>query len=156
MDIQFDNKYYYIELSQSERRIKMKDDLLILKLLKIPVAVIKYLSTMMAMLTYLPNYLVILMLDAIIFNEKLTSTFFFYAISWPVRLLAQVTVIAIFCLQFYALYMLLSISHFHWGVQLLLTFIAFQGVLALMRHGYLTMIKKYSPTKLKSPKQHLL
>jgi hypothetical protein len=49
----------------------MKDDLLILKLLKIPVAVIKYLSTFMAMLTYLPNYVVILVLDTIIFNEKL-------------------------------------------------------------------------------------
>jgi hypothetical protein len=46
----------------------MKDDLLILRLLKIPVIIIKYLSKGLAMLTYLPNYLFILVLDAIIFN----------------------------------------------------------------------------------------
>ena len=46
----------------------MKDDLLILRLLKIPVIIIKYLSKGLAMFTYLPNYLFILVLDAIIFN----------------------------------------------------------------------------------------
>lgn len=134
----------------------MKDDLLILRLLKVPVTIIKYLSKGVAMLTYLPNYLVILALDTIIFSQLLSSTLFYYIISWPLRLLSLVGVVAIFCAQFYCLYTLLSISHFHWGVQLALTFIAFQGVLALMRHGYLTMIKKFSPTKLKSPLEHLV
>lgn len=133
----------------------MKDDLLILKLLKVPVTIIKYLSKFVAMLTYLPNYLVILILDAIIFSTMLSSTLLFYVISWPFRLIALAGVIVIFCAEFLGLYKLLSISHFHWGIQLVLTFIAFQGVLALMRHGYLTMIKKYSPTKLKSPLEHL-
>lgn len=133
----------------------MKDDLLILKLLKVPVTIIKYLSKFVAMLTYLPNYLVILILDAIIFSTMLSSTLLLYVISWPFRLIALAGVIVIFCAEFLGLYKLLSISHFHWGIQLVLTFIAFQGVLALMRHGYLTMIKKYSPTKLKSPLEHL-
>ena len=133
----------------------MKDDLLILKLLKVPVTIIKYLSKFVAMLTYLPNYLVILILDAIIFSTMLSSTLLFYVISWPFRLIALAGVIVVFCAEFLGLYKLLSISHFHWGIQLVLTFIAFQGVLALMRHGYLTMIKKYSPTKLKSPLEHL-
>ena len=133
----------------------MKDDLLILKLLKVPVTIIKYLSKFVAMFTYLPNYLIILVLDTLIFSTTLSSSLSYYAISWPFRLVALVGVVVIFCAEFLGLYMLLSISHFHWAIQLVLTFIAFQGVLALMRHGYLTMIKKYSPTKLKSPYEHL-
>ena len=133
----------------------MKDDLLILKLLKVPVTIIKYLSKFVAMLTYLPNYLVILILDAIIFNSKFISSFLMYCLSWPFRLISLIAVIAIFSFEFYGLYALLSIQHFHWGIQLALSFVAYQGVLALMRHGYLTMIKKFSPTKLKSPKEHL-
>lgn len=130
----------------------MKDDLLILKLLKIPVTGIKYLSKFIAMATYLPNYLLILVLDSIIFNNKLLSSLPFYVMSWPFRLVSLVAVVVIFCAEFYGMYLGLSISHFWWPVQLGLTFVAFQGVLALMRHGYLTMIAKYSPTKLKSPK----
>ena len=133
----------------------MKDDLLILKLLKVPVTIIKYLSKFVAMFTYLPNYLIILVFDALIFSTTLSSSLSYYAISWPFRFVALVGVVVIFCAEFFGLYMLLSISHFHWAIQLVLTFIAFQGVLALMRHGYLTMIKKYSPTKLKSPYEHL-
>lgn len=129
----------------------MKNDLLILKILKVPVAVIKYLSKGLAMLTYFPNYLLILVLDSIIFSRTILGSLTYYALSWPFRLAALVGVVSIFSAEFYGLYMLLSISHFHWGVQLALSFISFQGVLALMRHGYLTMINKFSPTKLKSP-----
>lgn len=129
----------------------MKDDLLILKLLKVPVTIIKYCSKFVAMLTYLPNYLIILILDAIIFHASTVKSLLNYIIFWPIRLASLLAVIAIFSFEFYGLYSLLSIQHFHWGIQLTLSFVAFQGVLALMRHGYLTMIKKYSPTKLKSP-----
>lgn len=133
----------------------MKNDLLILKILKVPVTVIKYLSMGLAMLTYFPNYLLILVLDSIIFSQTILGTLSYYVLSWPFRLAALVGVVAIFSAEFYGLYMLLSISHLHWGVQLGLSFVAFQGVLALMRHGYLTMIRKFSPTKLKSPLEHL-
>lgn len=75
----------------------MKDDLLILKLLKIPVTIIKYLSKFFAMMTYLPNYLIILVLDSIIFNITLSSTFAYYIVSWPLRFVALIGVIAIFC-----------------------------------------------------------
>lgn len=129
----------------------MQDDLLILKILKLPVLGIKFLSKFFAILTYLPNYLLIFILDSIIFNQKFVSTLVSYIISWPLRLGSLVAVVAIFCAEFYGIYALLSISHLHWGVQLILTFIAFQGLLALMRHGYLTMIDKFSPKKLKSP-----
>lgn len=133
----------------------MKDDLLILKLLKIPVTLIKYLSKFIAMATYLPNYLLILILDSIIFSPKLSSTLMYYVLSWPLRVLALVAVVGIFCVEFWGMYLVLGIEGFVWWVQLGLTFVAFQGVLALMRHGYLTMINKYSPTKLKSPLEHL-
>lgn len=118
----------------------MQEDLLILKLLKLPVIAIKYICKAVAILTYLPNYLLIYILDCIIFNESFISSLRNYILSWPLRFASLGIVIAIFVAEFYAMYMFLSISHFHWGMQILLTVVAFQALLALMRHGYLTMI----------------
>lgn len=129
----------------------MKTDLLILRILKVPVTIIKYLSQFFAILTYLPNYLLILIFDAIIFHPQSASSLLAYTLSWPFRIAALLGVISIFSLEFYGLYSLLSISHLHWGVQIFLSVVTFQGILALMRKGYLTMIDKFSPTKLKSP-----
>ena len=75
----------------------MKDDLLILRLLKVPVIIIKYLSKSLAMLTYLPNYILILILDTIIFKEKFIANLFSYCISWPFRFVASISVVGVFC-----------------------------------------------------------
>lgn len=74
----------------------MKDDLLILRILKVPVVIIKYLSKALAILTYLPNYVLILLLDAIIFNEIILRNLTYYALLWPFRLIALVGTVAIF------------------------------------------------------------
>lgn len=132
----------------------MKDDLLILKLLKVPVTMIKVLCKAMAMLTYLPNYLVILLLDSVIFHAKLSKTLLLYILSWPFRVFSLLVVIALFTTEFYLLYLGLSVQGLHWGFQILITLIASQIILALMRHGYLQMIKRFSPQKLKSPAEH--
>lgn len=133
-----------------------QDDLLILKLLKIPVLIIRYLSSTLAILTYLPNYLLILGLDSIIFSNKLTISATRYLLSWPVRLVALVTVFYLFYFEFYSLYLLLEISGLAVGWQILLMIVSSQIILALMRHGYLSMIKKFDPVKLKSPWEHIL
>jgi hypothetical protein len=130
----------------------MKDDLLILKLLKMPVTLIKFLSKFISMMTYIANYILILALDSVIFSPTLLSSLLLYALSWPLRLAALMAVIAIFCGEFYLTYRALDVSHLHWGVQLIVCIVVFQGVLALMSHGYKTMIARYSPTKLKSLK----
>lgn len=132
----------------------MKDDLLILKLLKIPVTIIKILCKAIAMLTYLPNYLIILLFDSVIFHPKLSKTLLLYILSWPFRVFSLLIVITLFTTEFYLLYLGLAVQGLHWGFQILITLIASQIILALMRHGYLQMIKKFSPQKLKSPAEH--
>ena len=131
-------------------------DLLILTLLKIPVAIIRFLSNSLAILTYLPNYLLILVLDSIIFSARLASSAKTYILSWPLRLASIMLVLYIFIWEFYSLYKVMAIEELHWGWQVLISVISCQIILALMRHGYLSMIKKFDPVKLKSPWEHLV
>lgn len=142
--------YLFIDSDMAE------GDLLILTLLKIPVAIIRLMGSSAAMLTYLPNYVLILTLDAIIFSARLASTWQAYVLSWPFRAASLVLVTGIFSAEFYYLYSVLKIEEMHWVWQVLIMLICCQIILGLMRHGYLSMIKKFDPVKLKSPVEHLV
>ena len=74
----------------------MSEDFLLLKLLHIPVIVIKFISRIISILTYLPNYIIIFCMDYVIFNNKLQSSFIRYCISWPIRFIAVNMVTALF------------------------------------------------------------
>jgi hypothetical protein len=80
-----------------EKQSNKTDDLLILKLLKVPVTVITQISKSLSMLTYTINYFLIRILDSIIFSQTLCSTLSAYALSWPLRLFSLVLVALIFC-----------------------------------------------------------
>ena len=118
----------------------MAEDILLLRLLTIPVYVIKFVSKVISMITYLPNYFIIFIMDSIIFNQNFHTSLAIYAITWPFRLIALNLVTALFCLEFYIVYFLLDISEKSWYVQILANFLAWLGILLLMRRGYLQMI----------------
>jgi hypothetical protein len=56
------------EERNKKRKSDTKDRLLILTLLKVPVTLIIYASKSLSMLTYIANYIVIRVLDSIIFS----------------------------------------------------------------------------------------
>lgn len=129
----------------------MSDDILLLRLLHIPVIVIKFVSKAISMITYLPNYVMIFILDRIIFNIGLQSSLLRYIVFWPFRFLSLNLVTAIFYMEFNAIYQMLDLNEKEWYTQLFALSFGIGAMLFLMRKGYLQMIKKFNPTKLKSP-----
>lgn len=129
----------------------MSDDILLLRLLHIPVIVIKFISKAISMITYLPNYVMIFILDRIIFNIGLQSSLLRYIVFWPFRFLSLNLVTAIFYMEFNAIYQMLDLNEKEWYTQLFALSFGIGAMLFLMRKGYLQMIKKFNPTKLKSP-----
>lgn len=132
-----------------------KNDLIILKLLRIPVAIISFMSRTIAMLTYIPNYFILLGLDSFLFHEKFASTLGWYAATWVFRFVALLLCLAVFVGEISLVYYLTEIYYLHWMLQIPAMLLATSGLLFLMRKGYLSMISKFNPTKLKSPLEHL-
>lgn len=75
----------------------MAEDILLLRLLTIPVFVIKFVSKVISILTYLPNYFFVLVMDSIIFNQNLQKSLSMYSLTWPFRFIALNLVTALFC-----------------------------------------------------------
>lgn len=128
-----------------------KKDLLILKVLKIPFLVISYLSRTLSMLVYVPNYFIILALDWLLFHEGCRRTYLRYAFTWVPRLLALLLTSCVFLLEFWLIYVGMDIRMHEWYIQVLAMAAVIIALLGLMRKGYLTIIRKYNPEKLKSP-----
>ena len=74
----------------------MADDLLILKILKLPVIVIGFLSNTFAIITYIPNYFIIYGLDIVLFNPMMYKTLIAYSLSWIPRLISLSLTLLIF------------------------------------------------------------
>jgi hypothetical protein len=103
------------------------------------------------MLTYLPNYILILALDSLVFCHSFQASFAVYCIMWLFRFIALNLVTALFCLEFFAIYYFLDIYDKAWYTQTLAMSLTIGGLLFLMRKGYLRMVASFNSLKLKSP-----
>jgi hypothetical protein len=74
----------------------MEQDLLLLQILKIPVIVIKFIAKLFSILTYLPNYLLLLIVDHFLFSEQYAATLLIYSIMWLPKLALLLLSFAIF------------------------------------------------------------
>ena len=78
--------------------MKQDQELFLLTILKLPVFLIKTLSSYLSKLTYLPNYLALLLLDFLLFHPAATTTLLRYFLTWLPRLLLLLAAFSLFCL----------------------------------------------------------
>ena len=133
----------------------MEQDLLLLQILKVPVIIIKFLAKTLSVLTYLPNYVLLFVVDHFLFSEQYSSTLIIYGVMWLPKIALLVLAFSIFCFEFYGVYSLLQVQEHNLYLQIAGVTLAFSGLLILMRKGYLSMIEKYYLNKLKSVKEHI-
>lgn len=138
------------------KNLLMEQDLLLLQILKIPVVVIKFIAKVFSILTYLPNYLLLLIVDHFLFSEQYSATMLIYTIMWLPKIALLLFSVAIFYFEFYGVYYLLELQDQNLYLQVGGLFLAFSGLIILMRKGYLSLIEKYNLNKLKSVKEHIV
>ena len=126
-----------------------------LQILKIPVIVIKYLAKILSIGTYLPNYLILYVIDQVLFGERFRSTWFMYVTMWLPKVGMLMLGLALFCGEFYGLFVGMKLGEEWWVIQVLGMVMALAGLLILMRKGYLSLIEKYHLSKLKSVLEHV-
>ena len=81
-----------------------EQELLLLQILKIPVMVIKYLAKILSIGTYLPNYLILYVIDQVLFGERFRSTWVMYVTMWLPKVGMLGLGLALFCGEFYGLF----------------------------------------------------
>jgi hypothetical protein len=75
-----------------------EQELLLLQILKIPVIVIKYLAKVLSIATYLPNYLILLIVDHFLFSDAYTASLLIYSLMWLPKLALLLLSLLLFCL----------------------------------------------------------
>ena len=73
-----------------------EQELLLLQILKIPVILIKYLAKILSIATYLPNYLILYLVDFILFEDRFRSSLIVYALMWVPKVVMLLFGLALF------------------------------------------------------------
>ncbi len=132
-----------------------QQQLLLLQILKIPVVVIKFLAKVLSILTYLPNYLILLGVDHVLFSDRYCSSLLIYGVMWLPKVLLLFLSLFLFCSEFYGIFYVMQLQEHGLIIQVTGIVLTLAGLLILMRRGYLSLIEKYNLSKLKSVMQHV-
>ena len=74
-----------------------EQELLLLQILKIPVIVIKFLAKILSIATYLPNYLILYLVDFVLFEPRFRCSFIVYTLMWIPKVFMLFFGLALFC-----------------------------------------------------------
>lgn len=85
-------------------------ELFLLTILKFPVIIIKFMAKVLAVLTYLPSYAILRIIDAILFNQILDSSLINYVLTWIPRVLLLISTFALFTTEFYLIFSFLDLK----------------------------------------------
>jgi NADH:ubiquinone oxidoreductase subunit 4 (subunit M) len=77
-----------------------------------------------------------------------------YVITWLPKVALLVIVITLFVSEFYIIFSIMQLYNHGLAIQIIGMVLTFAGLIILMRKGYLSLLKKYNLTKLKSPLEH--